>query len=216
MPKVNVYNMQGKIVEEIELDSNIFGVEVNTHCMHMAVVNNLANKRQGTHSTLVKSEVSGGGKKPYRQKGTGRARQGSTRSAQWIHGGIVFGPKPRDYSYTIPKKVKRLALKSSLTSKAIDGDIIVLDDLSFEEIKTKNMVNVLNNLGVDGTALVVIPEKDINVVKSASNIKGIETAYVNTINVYDILNHSKFIVTNVICNLTYDSPNLSSTVVSII
>ena len=138
MPKVNVYDMKGNVVEEIELDSNIFGVEVNTHCMHMAVVNNLANKRQGTHSTLVKSEVSGGGKKPYRQKGTGRARQGSTRSAQWIHGGIVFGPKPRDYSYTIPKKVKRLALKSSLTSKAIDGDIIVLDNLSFNEIKTKN------------------------------------------------------------------------------
>ena len=195
MPKVNVYDMQGNIVEEIELDSNIFGVEVNTHCMHMAVVNNLANKRQGTHSTLVKSEVSGGGKKPYRQKGTGRARQGSTRSAQWIHGGIVFGPKPRDYSYTIPKKVKRLALKSSLSSKAIDGDIVVVDKLSFEEIKTKNMVEVLKNLGVDSTALVVIPEKDINVVKSASNIKGIETAYVNTINVYDILNHSKFIVT---------------------
>ncbi len=195
MPKVNVYDMKGNIVEEIELDSNIFGVEVNTHCMHMAVVNNLANKRQGTHSTLVKSEVSGGGKKPYRQKGTGRARQGSTRSAQWIHGGIVFGPKPRDYSYTIPKKVKRLALKSSLSSKAIDGDIVVVDKLSFEEIKTKNMVEVLKNLGVDSTALVVIPEKDINVVKSASNIKGIETAYVNTINVYDILNHSKFIVT---------------------
>ncbi len=195
MPKVNVYDMQGKIVEEIELDSNIFGVEVNTHCMHMAVVNNLANKRQGTHSTLVKSEVSGSGKKPYRQKGTGRARQGSTRSAQWIHGGIVFGPKPRDYSYTIPKKVKRLALKSSLTSKANDGDIIVLDTLSFNEIKTKNMINVLKNLGVDSTALVVIPEKDLNVVKSASNIKGIETAYVNTINVYDILRHGKFIVT---------------------
>jgi large subunit ribosomal protein L4 len=195
MPKVNVYDMKGNIVEEIELDSNIFGVEVNTHCMHMAVVNNLANKRQGTHSTLVKSEVSGGGKKPYRQKGTGRARQGSTRSAQWIHGGIVFGPKPRDYSYTIPKKVKRLALKSSITSKANDNDIIVLEKLSFDEIKTKNMVNVLKNIGVDSTALVVIPEKDINVVKSASNIKGIETAYVNTINVYDILNHSKFIVT---------------------
>ena len=189
MPKVNVYDMKGNVVEEIELDSNIFGVEVNTHCMHMAVVNNLANKRQGTHSTLVKSEVSGGGKKPYRQKGTGRARQGSTRSAQWIHGGIVFGPKPRDYSYTIPKKVKRL------TSKAIDGDIIVLDNLSFNEIKTKNMVEVLKNINADGTALVVIPEKDINVVKSASNIKGVETAYVNTINVYDILNHSKFIVT---------------------
>lgn len=163
--------------------------------MHAAVVNNLANKRQGTHSTLLKSEVSGGGRKPYRQKGTGRARQGSTRSAQWIHGGIVFGPKPRDYSYSIPKKMKRLALKSSLTSKANDGDIIVLDSLSFGEIKTKNMVNVLRNLGVDNTALVVIPEKDLNVVKSASNIKGIETAYVNTINVYDILRHGKFIVT---------------------
>ena len=192
--------MKGEVVEEIELDSNIFGVEVNTYCMHAAVVNNLANKRQGTHSTLVKSEVSGGGKKPYRQKGTGRARQGSTRSAQWIHGGIVFGPKPRDYSYTIPKKVKRLAIKSSLTSKANDGDIIVLDTLGFEGIKTKNMVEVLRNLGVsdgrtNGSALVVIPEKDINVVKSASNIKGVDTAYVNTINVYDILRHGKFIVT---------------------
>lgn len=195
MAKVNVYNMEGKVVEELELNPAIFDVEVNVHCMHAAVVNQLANKRQGTHSTLTKSEVSGGGKKPYKQKGTGHARQGSTRSAQWIHGGIVFGPKPRDYSYTIPKKVKRLALKSSLSSKAIDGDIVVLDKLSFEEIKTKNMVEVLKNLGVDSTALVVIPEKDINVVKSASNIKGIETAYVNTINVYDILNHSKFIVT---------------------
>lgn len=195
MPKVNVLDMQGNIVEEIELDSNIFGVEVNEHCMHMAVVNNLANKRQGTHSTLVKSEVSGGGKKPYRQKGTGRARQGSTRSAQWIHGGIVFGPKPRDYSYTIPKKVKRLALKSSLTCKANDNDIVVLEKLCFDEIKTKNMVNVLKNIKVDSSALVVIPEKDINVVKSASNIKGIDTAYVNTINVYDILKHNKLIVT---------------------
>ena len=195
MPKVNVYDMQGNVVGEIELDSNIFGVEINTHCMHAAVVNNLANKRQGTHSTLLKSEVSGGGRKPYRQKGTGRARQGSTRSAQWIHGGIVFGPKPRDYTYSSPKNMTRLALKSSLTSKANDGDIIVLDSLSFGEIKTKNMVNVLRNLGVDNTALVVIPEKDLNVVKSASNIKGIETAYVNTINVYDILRHGKFIVT---------------------
>ena len=195
MPKVNVYDMQGKIVEELELDSNIFEVEVNTHCMHMAVVNNLANMRQGTHSTLVKSEVSGGGKKPLRQKGTGRARQGSTRSAQWIHGGIVFGPKPRDYSYTLPKKVKRLALKSTLTSKANDGDIVVLDALAFNEIRTKNMVSVLKNLGIDGSALVVIPEKDLNVVKSASNIQGIETAYVNTINVYDILRHGKLIVT---------------------
>ena len=160
MPKAKVYDMSGNVVEEIELDNNIFGVEVNTHVMHMAVVNQLANKRQGTHSTKVKSEVSGGGKKPYRQKGTGRARQGSTRSAQWKGGGIIFGPKPRDYSYAIPKKVRRLALKSSLSSKASEGDIIVLDTLRFENIKTKNMAAVLKNLGVDSTALVVIPERD--------------------------------------------------------
>ncbi|MBR3839428.1 MAG: 50S ribosomal protein L4 [Clostridia bacterium] len=195
MAKVNVYNMEGKVVEELELNPAIFDVEVNVHCMHAAVVNQLANKRQGTHSTLTKSEVSGGGKKPYKQKGTGHARQGSTRSAQWIHGGIVFGPKPRDYSYTIPKQVKRLALKSSLASKVIDSNIIVLDTLAFDSIKTKNMVKVLDNLNVDDSALVVLPEKDLNVVKSASNIAGISTAYVNTINVYDILRHTKLIVT---------------------
>lgn len=195
MAKVNVYNMEGKVVEELELNPAIFDVEVNVHCMHAAVVNQLANKRQGTHSTLTKSEVSGGGKKPYKQKGTGHARQGSTRSAQWIHGGIVFGPKPRDYSYTIPKQVKRLALKSSLTSKVIDSNIIVLDTLAFESIKTKNMVKVLAALNVEDSALVVLPEKDLNVVKSASNIAGISTAYVNTINVYDIMRHTKLIVT---------------------
>lgn len=195
MAKVNVYNMEGKVVEELELNPAIFDVEVNVHCMHAAVVNQLANKRQGTHSTLTKSEVSGGGKKPYKQKGTGHARQGSTRSAQWIHGGIVFGPKPRDYSYTIPKQVKRLALKSSLTSKVIDSNIIVLDTLAFESIKTKNMVKVLGALNVEDSALVVLPEKDLNVVKSASNIAGISTAYVNTINVYDIMRHTKLIVT---------------------
>lgn len=195
MAKVNVYNMEGNVVEELELNPAIFDVEVNTHCMHAAVVNQLANKRQGTHSTLTKSEVSGGGKKPYKQKGTGHARQGSTRSAQWIHGGIVFGPKPRDYSYTLPKQVKRLALKSSLTTKVIDSNIIVLDTLAFDSIKTKNMVKVLGNLNVEDTALVVLPEKDLNVVKSASNIAGITTAYVNTINVYDILRHTKLIVT---------------------
>ena len=195
MPKAKVYDMSGNVVEEIELDNNIFGVEVNTHVMHMAVVNQLANKRQGTHSTKVKSEVSGGGKKPYRQKGTGRARQGSTRSAQWKGGGIIFGPKPRDYSYAIPKKVRRLALKSSLSSKASEGDIIVLDTLRFENIKTKNMAAVLKNLGVDSTALVVIPERDENVVRSEGNLKGIQTAYVNTINVYDIMRHGKFIIT---------------------
>ncbi|MBE7066085.1 MAG: 50S ribosomal protein L4 [Ruminococcaceae bacterium] len=195
MAKVNVYNMEGKVVEELELNPAIFDVEVNVHCMHAAVVNQLANKRQGTHSTLTKSEVSGGGKKPYKQKGTGHARQGSTRSAQWIHGGIVFGPKPRDYSYTLPKQVKRLALKSSLTSKVIDSNFIVLDTLAFDSIKTKNMVKVLGNLNVEDSALVVLPEKDLNVVKSASNIAGISTAYVNTINVYDILRHTKLIVT---------------------
>lgn len=195
MAKVNVYNMEGKVVEELELNPAIFDVEVNVHCMHAAVVNQLANKRQGTHSTLTKSEVSGGGKKPYKQKGTGHARQGSTRSAQWIHGGIVFGPKPRDYSYTIPKQVKRLALKSSLTSKVIDSNIIVLDTLAFDSIKTKNMVKVLGALNVEDSALVVLPEKDLNVVKSASNIAGISTAYVNTINVYDIMRHTKLIVT---------------------
>lgn len=195
MAKVNVYNMEGKVVEELELNPAIFDVEVNVHCMHAAVVNQLANKRQGTHSTLTKSEVSGGGKKPYKQKGTGHARQGSTRSAQWIHGGIIFGPKPRDYSYTLPKQVKRLALKSSLASKVIDSNFIVLDTLAFDSIKTKNMVKVLGNLNVEDSALVVLPEKDLNVVKSASNIAGISTAYVNTINVYDILRHTKLIVT---------------------
>jgi len=193
--QTNVYDMTGKVVGEIELDAAVFGIEVNEAVMHAAVKNQLANKRQGTHSTKGRSEVSGGGKKPYRQKGTGRARQGSTRAAQWIHGGIIFGPSPRDYSYTLPKKVKRLALKSSLSSKAQDGDIIVLDKLCFDEIKTKNMVNVLKGLEVAGSALVVIVDNDEKVVKSASNIKGITTAGVNTINVYDILRHGKFIIT---------------------
>lgn len=195
MLKTNVYDMSGKVVEEIELDANIFGVEVNEPVMHAVVKNQLANKRQGTHSTKGRSEVSGGGKKPYRQKGTGRARQGSTRAAQWIKGGIIFGPTPRDYRYTLPKKVKRLALKSSLSVKANDESIIVLDKLAFDEIKTKNMVKVLKNLGVDSTALVVIADNDKNVVKSAGNIQGITTASVNTINVYDILRHGKFIIT---------------------
>lgn len=195
MAKVNVYNMQGNVVEEIELDENVFGVEVNTYCMHAALVCMQANSRQGTHSTLVKSEVSGGGKKPLRQKGSGNARQGSTRSAQWRHGGIIFGPKPRDYSFTIPKKVKRNALKSALASKAIDGDLIVLDTLAFDEIKTKNMANVLKNLKVEDSALLVIPGRDENVVKSAANIADLTTVYVNTINVYEILRHGKLILT---------------------
>lgn len=195
MLKTNVYDMSGNVVEQIELDANIFGVEVNEPVMHAVVKNQLANKRQGTHSTKGRSEVSGGGKKPYRQKGTGRARQGSTRAAQWIKGGIIFGPAPRDYSYTLPKKVKRLALKSSLSVKANDESVIVLDKLAFDEIKTKNMVKVLKNLGIDSTALVVIADNDKNVVKSAGNLRGITTASVNTINVYDILRHGKFIIT---------------------
>lgn len=194
MPKVNVYNMQGKIVEEIELDSNIFGVEVNTHCMHMAVVNNLANKRQGTHSTLVKSEVSGGGKKPYRQKGTGRARQGSTRAPQWTGGGIVFAPKPRDYSYSLNKKTKKVAMCSALSGKLSENELFVLDELKFEDIKTKQVNELLKNLGIESKALIVTCDKDDNVYLSARNIYGVDTSFVGMLNVYDILNHDNLIV----------------------
>lgn len=195
MSKVNVFDMQGNVVDEIELDQNIFGVEVNSYCMHAALVCMQANKRQGTHSTLGKSQVSGGGRKPRNQKGGGCARQGSIRSAQWRHGGIIFGPTPRDYSYSIPKKVKRNALRSALTTKAIDGDLIVVKDLKLDSIKTKNMAAVKNNLKVDSSALLVIPGKDDNIVKSAANIPAFTTAFVNTINVYDILRHEKLIVT---------------------
>ena len=195
MPKVDVYNISGQKVGDMDLNDGIFAVEVNKVAMHSAVVNALANARQGTQSTKTKSEVSGGGKKPWRQKGTGRARQGSTRSAQWVGGGIVLGPKPRSYSYTLPKKVKRLALKSALTSKVIDSNIIVLDDLKLEAIKTKEMVNILNNLKIDSSALIVLPEVDKNVVLSARNIERIKTATTNSINTYDILKYSKFIVT---------------------
>ncbi len=195
MPKVDVYNISGQKVGDMDLNDSIFAVEVNKVAMHSAVVNALANARQGTQSTKTKSEVSGGGKKPWRQKGTGRARQGSTRSAQWVGGGIVLGPKPRSYSYTLPKKVKRLALKSALTSKVIDSNIIVLDDLKLEAIKTKEMVNILNNLKIDSSALIVLPEVDKNVVLSARNIERIKTATTNSINTYDILKYSKFIVT---------------------
>ena len=195
MPKVDVYNMNGEVTGSIELSENIFGATINTHVLHTAVVNQLANKRQGTHSTKTKSEVSGGGRKPWKQKGTGRARQGSIRSAQWIKGGIVFGPKPRDYSYTIPKKVRRLALKSALSSKVIDNNIIVLDTLDFAEIKTRQAVDLFKNLKINSTALVVLDGKNDNVVKSIGNIQGIITASVNTINVYDILKYKKFIIT---------------------
>lgn len=195
MPKVDVYNIQGQKVGDMDLNDNIFAVEVNQVAMHSAVVSALANARQGTQSTKTKSEVRGGGKKPWRQKGTGRARQGSIRSAQWVGGGVVLGPKPRSYSYTLPKKVKRLALKSALTSKVLENNIIVLDELNLEAVKTKEMSNVLYNLNVDSSALIVLPEVNKNVVLSARNIQKIKTATTNSINIYDILKYKKFIVT---------------------
>ncbi len=195
MPKVDLYNMNGDVIGDIELNDNIFGIEVNENVLHTAVVNQLANRRQGTQSTKTRGEVSGGGKKPWKQKGTGRARQGSTRSPQWKGGGVALGPSPRSYSFSVPKKVKRLAMKSALTSKVNNKEIIVVDSLKMDAIKTKEMVKVLGNLKVDNTALIVLPEVDQVVVKSASNIPGIKTSYINTINVYDILKYNKFIIT---------------------
>ncbi|MHB1483309.1 MAG: 50S ribosomal protein L4 [Saccharofermentanales bacterium] len=195
MAKVDIYNMEGAVVGSIELSDAIFGIEPNANVMHLTVLNQLANRRQGTHSTKTRSEVRGGGRKPYRQKGTGRARQGSIRSAQWIKGGIIFGPKPRDYSYTIPKKVRRLAMKSALSSKLIDNNLIILDTMNFDEIKTKAMVKVLSNLKVQNSALLVMEEKNGTVEKSARNITGVKTALVNTINVFDLLKFEKLIVT---------------------
>ncbi len=195
MPVVNLYNMNGEKIGDIELSDSVFGAEINADLMHRVVVNQLANRRQGTQSTKTRGEVRGGGRKPWRQKGTGRARHGSIRSPIWTKGGIALGPKPRSYRYTLPKKVKRAALKSALSSKVAENEILVLDALNFDEIKTKQMVKVLNNLKVDSTALIVLPEKDEKVEKSARNIPGIKTALVNTINVYDILKHDKFIIT---------------------
>ncbi len=194
MPKVAVYDMAGKKKGEIELSDAVFGLKPNKSVMHAAVVNYLANQRQGTQSTLTRTEVRGGGRKPWRQKGTGHARQGSIRAPQWRHGGVALGPKPRDYSYSLNKKVKRLAIKSAFSSKALEQNIIVVDGISLSEIKTKSMVNMLAALGVTQKALIVMPQTDINVVKSARNIPGVKTALVNTLNVYDILHHDKFIV----------------------
>ena len=186
--------MTGKEVSTIELSDAIFGIEPNTSAMHAMVVNYLANQRQGTQSTLTRTEVSGGGRKPWRQKGTGHARQGSIRAPQWTHGGIALGPKPRDYSYSLNKKLRRLAMKSALSTKVIDNNLIVVDKIAFEDYKTKDMVKMLSALGVEGKALIVMPEVDSKVIKSASNIPGVKTALVNTLNVYDILNYDKFIV----------------------
>ncbi|MBQ9887046.1 MAG: 50S ribosomal protein L4 [Lachnospiraceae bacterium] len=189
MANVSVYNMEGQVVGNMELDDAVFGVEVNEHLVHQAVVAQLANKRQGTQSAKTRSEVSGGGKKPWRQKGTGHARQGSIRAPQWTGGGMVFAVKPRDYTITLNKKEKRLALKSALTSRVADNKLIVVDDIKVNEIKTKAIVSMLKNLEVS-KALVVLAEKDDNVILSARNIPDVKTALTNTINVYDILKYN--------------------------
>ena len=194
MAKVSVYNIEGKVVGDMELNDAVFGVEVNEHLVHMAVVSQLANNRQGTQSAKTRSDVRGGGRKPWRQKGTGHARQGSIRAPHWTGGGVVFAPKPRDYSFKMNKKEKNLALKSALTSRVAENKIIVLDSIKFEEIKTKNMVAVLDNLKVN-KALVVLNDNDQNVVLSARNIPNVKTASTNTINVYDILKYDQLIVT---------------------
>ena len=194
MANVSVYNMEGKEVGTLELNDAVFGVEVNEHLVHLAVVAQLANKRQGTQKAKTRSEVSGGGRKPWRQKGTGHARQGSTRAPQWTGGGVVFAPTPRDYSIRLNKKEKRAALKSALTSRVNDNKFVVVDELKFEEIKTKNFKNVMNNLNVS-KALVVLAENDQNVVLSARNIPEVRTSLVNTLSVYDILKYNTVVAT---------------------
>lgn len=194
MPNVPVFDAAGEKISDIELSDAIFGIEPNVSVMHLCVVNYLANQRQGTQSTLTRSEVRGGGKKPWRQKGSGRARQGSTRAPQWYHGGISHGPKPRSYSFTINRKVRRLALKSALSSKVADGEIMVLDSLKLDAIKTKDVVKVLDALQTGKKTLLVLPEKDDVINKSARNIAGVKTTLVSTLNVYDILNCDTLLV----------------------
>ena len=195
MPKIDVYNMQGKKVSDVELNEAVFGIEPNEAIVHSVLVNYLANQRQGTQNTKTRAEVRGGGRKPWRQKGTGRARQGSIRAVQWIGGGVAFAPKPRSYRYTLPKKVRRLAMKSALTSKVQANEMIVLDALTMDAPKTKEFATILNNVNAAKKALVVMAEKNENVIKSAANIPNVETALVNTINVYDILKYDSFIIT---------------------
>lgn len=194
MPNVTVFDKTGAKVSEIELSESVFGIEPSVPAMHLCVVNYLANQRQGTQSTLTRGEVSGGGKKPWRQKGSGRARQGSTRSPQWYHGGIAHGPKPREYGFSINKKVKRLAMKSAFSAKAADDEILVLDSFGLEEIKTKEVAKILAALPTGKKTLIVLPEKDDVVYKSARNIAGVKVALINTLNVYDILNCDKLLV----------------------
>ena len=194
MPNVQVVDMQGKNVGSVDLAESIFGIEPNAAVMHQMVVSYLANQRQGTQSALTRSEVSGGGRKPWRQKGTGRARQGSTRAPQWYHGGVVFAPKPRDYRFSVNKKVKRLAMKSALSSKAQAEEIIVIDSIAFDEIKTAKAAAMLKAVCSEKKALIVLPEVDEKAIKSARNIPGVKTAQVNEMNVYDILNADKLII----------------------
>ncbi len=194
MPKTNVYDMSGKQVGEIELSAAVFGIEPNQAVVHDVVKNHLANCRQGTQSALTRAEVSGGGRKPWRQKGTGRARQGSTRAPQWTHGGIVFAPKPRDYSYTLNKKVKRLALKSALSAKAAENNVVVIDTIKMDSIKTKDFASFLSAVGATKKPLVVTAENDQIVVKSGRNIPGCEITFANLINVYDVVNAEKLVV----------------------
>ena len=202
MATVKVYDMAGSAVSETELNDAIFGIEPNVSVMHAVVLNYLANQRQGTQSTLTRTEVRGGGKKPWRQKGTGHARQGSTRAPQWTHGGVAIGPKPRSYRYTLNKKVRRLAMKSALSAKVQEGNLIVLDTLTMDEFKTKKIVAMLNALGVEKKALIVTAEAEPKVYRSAANIPGVKTATVGTLNVYDILNGGKFIApTNAIAKI---------------
>ena len=194
MPNVQVVDMQGKKVSTVDLAESIFGIEPNAAVMHQMVVSYLANQRQGTQSALTRSEVSGGGRKPWRQKGTGRARQGSTRAPQWYHGGVVFAPKPRDYRFSVNKKVRRLAMKSAFSTKAAAEEIIVIDAIKLDEIKTAKIAAMLSAVGSEKKALIVLPEVDEKVIKSARNIKGVKTAQVNELNVYDILNADKLII----------------------
>ena len=194
MPNIAVVDMEGKQVGTVDLSDSIFGIEPNAAVMHQVVLSYLAAQRQGTQSALTRSEVSGGGRKPWRQKGTGRARQGSTRAPQWTHGGIVFAPKPRDYRFTVNKKERRLALKSALSAKAAENEIIVVNAITTDEYKTKKMVAMLKAIEAGKKTLIVLPEVDDKVIKSANNIPGVKTAQVNTINVYDILNADKLVI----------------------
>ena len=195
MPKIDVYNIEGKKVSDVELAENIFGIEPNEAVVHSVLVNYLANQRQGTQNTKTRSEVRGGGRKPWRQKGTGRARQGSIRAPQWIKGGIALGPKPRSYYYTVNKKERQLAVKSVLSSKVLENELVVVDSLDMKEIKTKEMVKVLNNLKVERKTLMLLADKNENIQKSARNIEGVKTTLVNTINVYDLLKYKNLVIT---------------------